>query len=387
MSASAYPLLFAEWKLRKTRIPNRLVFAPTCPTWVANPVEGVFTDQAVAYYEERAAAGVGLIVIGANMVDRKGLYAHLNFPGLWDDRQIEGLARVREACHRHGCKVAVQLLHAGLRNMAVIQKDPAYDLDAEWFTVAPSQVPPGEWPNAPMPKELEEHEIVALVQAFGEATRRAREAGLDGVELHGANGYLITQFLSSAINDRKDEYGGSLENRARFVLDVVRAIRQRVGSDFHLQMKISAVEHADAVSFFGIGPAGNTLDDSVRVCQWLVEAGVDAIHVSTGAFFPHPCNPAGSDLPVEDLVKTYDTMISSGDLGFRNYVLFRTAPDIARHQWQSTVPAVGSPLSEVASGPTIGDGKVAMTVRSSSSSKRSRAFLGRLVTGRRFLSP
>ena len=90
-------------------------------------------------------------------------------------------------------------------------------------------------------------QIRETVEAFAEGARRAREAGLDGVELHGANGYLITQFLSSAINDRKDEYGGSLENRARFVLDIVRAIRKRVGNDFHLQMKISVQEHNDAV--------------------------------------------------------------------------------------------------------------------------------------------
>ena len=103
-------------------------------------------------------------------------------------------------------------------------------------------------------------------------------------------------------------------------------------------MKISVAEHCDAVAFFGIGPSGNTVDDSVQVCKWLVEAGVDAIHASTGGFFPHPRNPAGSDLPVEDLVKTYDSMISSGTLAFRNYILFRTAPDIARKQWQQTVP-------------------------------------------------
>jgi 2,4-dienoyl-CoA reductase (NADPH2) len=181
-------------------------------------------------------------------------------------------------------------------------------------------------------------DIKFVVECFAEGARRAREAGLDGVELHGANGYLITQFLSSAINDRKDEYGGSLENRARFVLDIVRAIRKKVGSDFHLQMKISVQEHCDAVAFFGIGPSGNTAEESVRVCQWLVEAGVDAIHASTGGFFPHPRNPAGVDLPVEDLVKTYDSMISSGDLTFRNYIMFRTAPDLARHQWQSTAP-------------------------------------------------
>ena len=90
-------------------------------------------------------------------------------------------------------------------------------------------------------------EIDETVNAFAEGARRAREAGLDGVELHGANGYLITQFLSSAINDRHDEYGGSLENRARFVLDIVKAIRKKVGNDFHLQMKISAEEHNNAL--------------------------------------------------------------------------------------------------------------------------------------------
>ena len=132
-----------------------------------------------------------------------------------------------------------------------------------------------------------------MVGYFAEGARRAREAGLDGVELHGANGYLITQFLSSAINDRKDEYGGSLENRARFVLDIVRAIRAKVGNDFHLQMKISAQEFDDALALLNIGPSGNTLEDSVQVCKWLVEAGVDAIHVSTGSFFPHPQQPCG----------------------------------------------------------------------------------------------
>ena len=179
------------------------------------------------------------------------------------------------------------------------------------------------------------HEVAA---AFAEGARRAREAGLDGVELHGANGYLITQFLSSAINDRKDEYGGSLENRARFVLEIVRAIRQRVGSDFHLQMKISAREYNDAVEFFGRGPSGNTLEESVQVCRWLVEAGVDAIHVSVGSFFPHPRNPAGVDLPVEQLVTTYDGMISAGDQAFRNYLVFRTLPALARRQWNSAAP-------------------------------------------------
>jgi 2,4-dienoyl-CoA reductase-like NADH-dependent reductase (Old Yellow Enzyme family) len=126
-------------------------------------------------------------------------------------------------------------------------------------------------------------DIKETVNAFAEGARRAREAGLDGVELHGANGYLITQFLSSAINDRKDEYGGSLENRARFVIEIVKAIRAKVGKDFHLQMKISATEYNNALIFLKLEGAGNTVADSIKVCQWLVDAGVDAIHVSTGS--------------------------------------------------------------------------------------------------------
>jgi len=176
---------------------------------------------------------------------------------------------------------------------------------------------------------------------FAQGARRARLAGLDGVELHASHGYLFTQFLSSGINDRKDDYGGSLENRARFVLEVVRAIRAEVGADFHLQMKISATDHDDVVALLKRGPSGNTVEDSVKVCQWLVQAGVDAIHVSTGSFFPHPMNPAGVDLPVEDLAKSYDTMISSGERTFLNYLLFRgQSGQIARRAWNN---AAGDP--------------------------------------------
>jgi 2,4-dienoyl-CoA reductase-like NADH-dependent reductase (Old Yellow Enzyme family) len=163
-------------------------------------------------------------------------------------------------------------------------------------------------------------EIAETVQLFADGARRAREAGLDGLELHACNGYLFTQFLSSAVNDRTDEYGGSLENRARFLLDVIHAVRAAVGHDFHLQVKISAVDHHDAVLFWQ--GAGNTLMESVRVARWIEEAGADAIHVSTGSMFPHPRNPPG-DLPLDTLTETYDTMLSSASHGLRNYFLFR----------------------------------------------------------------
>jgi len=131
---------------------------------------------------------------------------------------------------------------------------------------------------------------------------------------------LITQFLSSSTNDRVDEYGGTLENRARFVLEIIRAIRSQVGADFHLQMKISAVDYGDAV--FPWEKKGNTLAESVQVARWVEEAGADAIHVSTGNTFPHPLNPPG-DLPLELVARTYNLLLPSGVYTFRNYLMFR----------------------------------------------------------------
>ena len=321
----AFEAIFQPLKFKNLTVKNR-VFRSNVSGRFDN-YDGSGNQARINWETKFAKGGVGAIVSSFVPVTLRGRIVP-NYAMIDHDRHIPFWRAVGKAVHEHDCRYILQLSHSGRQRdipgveiavslSSTSKSDPSHGFRCQAMTLA---------------------DIKETVNAFAEGARRAREAGLDGVELHGANGYLITQFLSSAINDRKDEYGGSLENRARFVLDIVRAIRKRVGSDFHLQMKISAVEHADAVSFFGIGPSGNKIEDSVKVCQWLVEAGVDAIHVSTGAFFPHPLNPAGSDLPVDELVKTYDTMISSGDLTFRNYILFRTAPDIARHQWQESVP-------------------------------------------------
>jgi 2,4-dienoyl-CoA reductase-like NADH-dependent reductase (Old Yellow Enzyme family)/thioredoxin reductase len=271
---SPYPRLFSEWTIRNTTVANRVVFAPTCPTWVADPLEGVFTDQAVAYYEERAKAGCGLIIIGGTIIHREALYSEFNFPGLWNDEQVEGFAKVAEAVHRHGCKLATQLLHVGLRATPVLKKDPAYDPDAEWYLVAPSQVPPGEYPNAPMPKELEEHEIEELLDAFAEAGRRAVAAGLDGVEFHMSHGYLPWQFLSPLYNHRTDGWGGSYENRLRFPLEALHRIRAAIGEEPFLGYRINST------SFW---PGDLELEDVKRIVGDLeVKADVDYVNLSAG---------------------------------------------------------------------------------------------------------
>jgi 2,4-dienoyl-CoA reductase-like NADH-dependent reductase (Old Yellow Enzyme family) len=270
----AYPLLFSEWHIRSTPIANRVVFAPTCPTWVADPYEGIFTDQAVAYYEERARGGCGLIIIGGTIIHPEALYSEFNFPGLWKDDQVEGLARVADAVHRHGCKLACQLLHPGLRAMPVLKKDPAHDFDAEWYMVAPSQVPPGEYPNAPMPKELEEHEIQELLVAYADAARRAVAAGLDGVEYHMSHGYLPWQFLSPLYNFRSDGWGGSYEKRLRFPIESMTRVREAIGNDAFLGYRINST------SFW---PGDLELEDVKQIVVDLEQAvDLDYVNLSAG---------------------------------------------------------------------------------------------------------
>jgi 2,4-dienoyl-CoA reductase (NADPH2) len=164
-------------------------------------------------------------------------------------------------------------------------------------------------------------EIQTVIEQFAQGARRAREAGLDGVELHGANGYLITQFLSSGINNRNDDYGGSVDRRARFVLEVVRAIRREVGRDFHLQMKINGVDHNNWL--YPWEKKGNELEDTLQICKLLIDdgAGVDAFHISSGSTFPHPRNPPG-DMPLRALTRWYEAMLSKGTRARFNYAVF-----------------------------------------------------------------
>jgi len=278
-----------------------------------------------------AAGGVGGIMSSFVPVQIRGRIMP-NYATIDTDDRIPFWRAVGRAVHEYDCKYILQLSHGGRQRdvpgieypiglSSTDKKDPLHGFECQRMSVA---------------------DIKDTVSAFAEGARRAREAGLDGVELHGANGYLITQFLSSAINDRDDEYGGSLENRARFVVDIVKAIRARVGTDFHLQMKISATEHNNALLFLRLEGAGNTVTDSIQVCKWLVDAGVDSLHVSTGSSFPHPRNPAGSDMPVDVLAQTYEQLISSGDHTLRNFLFFRggLTGQFFRKQWlDAGVPA------------------------------------------------
>ena len=316
-----YDAIFSPLTFRSLTIKNRILRSNLAGRF--DNYDGTGAQPRINWEVKFARAGVGAIVSSFVPVHPRGRILP-NYATISDDDRIPFWRALGNAVHEHDCKYILQLSHGGRqRDIATIdyplglsstgKRDPLHGFECEAMTVP---------------------QIQEAVQAFAEGARRAREAGLDGVELHGANGYLITQFLSSGINDRTDEYGGTLANRARFVREVVQAIRARVGRDFHLQMKISAVEYNDAL--LSDEKPGNTLEDSIQVCRWLEEDGVDAIVVSSGSSFPHPKNPAG-DLPIAELRKTYDSLISSGSLALRNYLLFsgKLTAELFKRRWET----------------------------------------------------
>ncbi len=271
---TAYPHLFSEWRLRNAQIKNRVVFPPTCPSWVSDPWNGLFTEQAVAYYEERARGGLGLIIIGGTHVHPSSIMAPLLMPQLFDDRNVEPLRRVAEAVHAHGCKLAIQLWHSGVRGFPTFKQESTYDLDATWYTLSPSQVPLGEFPGASTPKEMSEEEIDEILDAFAAAGRRAIAAGLDGVELHLSHGYLPWQFLSPLYNKRTDRWGGSYENRLRFPVETLRRIRAAIGDEPFLGYRINST------SFW---PGDLELEDIKRIVPDIEkQADIDYVNVSAG---------------------------------------------------------------------------------------------------------
>ena len=310
-------IILRPLEFRRLTVKNR-VFRSSLAGRFSN-YDGTGTETHINWDLKFARGGVGAIISSNAPVHPRGLivpnYAHID-----REETIPFWRELVKRVHEHDCKYIVQLAFSGRqRDIGGIQfgkgwsstgkAEPIHGLECERMTIA---------------------QIAELVDCFAQAARRAREAGADGIEIHGCNGYLITQFLSPAINDRKDEYGGSLESRARFALEIVHAIRAEVGDDYHLQFKISAVDDSSAV--FPWARKGTTLEESVQVCRWLEEAGVDAFHVSSGASFPHPRNPAGP-FPIEDVIRGYDTMISSGRHTFRNYLMFRTWPVNRLFKW------------------------------------------------------
>jgi len=253
------PYLFSPIKIKSLELVNRVVMPPM-GTNLGNP-DGTVSEANLAYIMRRARGGAGLIITEISSVHPSGS-AIGNELGSYDDRFIPGLKKIADAVHAAGAKVALQLHHAGRESLELLQQGKA---------VAPSPIPSLIFHLTP--REITREEIQEIIAAFGAAARRGVEAGFDAVEVHGAHGYLLTQFLSSPSNKREDEYGGSLINRSRFIIEVLQEVRKAVGPDFPISLRLSVEECIKD---------GYTFEDIRPILPNLVKAGADMLHASLG---------------------------------------------------------------------------------------------------------
>jgi 2,4-dienoyl-CoA reductase-like NADH-dependent reductase (Old Yellow Enzyme family) len=264
------PHLFSPLTIRGVTFRNRIAVSPMCEY---SSDDGFANDWHLVHLGSRAVGGAALVIAEASAVEARGRISPQDL-GIWKDEHIENLARIARFVKSRGAVPGIQIAHAGRKASTRVPWEGGAPIAQEsggWQTVAPSPVPfrPGE----PLPAELSQAEIRVVVEAFAAAARRARTAGFEVVEIHGAHGYLINEFLSPRSNYRTDEYGGSFENRVRFALEVVAAVRAAWPENLPLFMRISASEWVDG---------GWSVDDSVALAARVRSLGVDLVDCSSG---------------------------------------------------------------------------------------------------------
>lgn len=243
----------------KLKLKNRVVEAPMLTRFGA--LDGSVTQRVLNHYKERAKGGTGLIIVEFAYIDRiASQTAHCQL-GIYDASLLPGLSTLARVIKDNGAKACIQIVHGGRQRFI-----------AQYPMVAPSRVP-WELLGDIVPTELSIEEIKEIVKAYGNAAKLAEQAGFDMVEIHGGHGYLITQFLSARTNKRGDMYGGSLQNRMRFALEVVASVKKNVSRDFPVGMRISVAEYLEN---------GITIDESIVLARDLEKAGLDVIHASGG---------------------------------------------------------------------------------------------------------
>jgi 2,4-dienoyl-CoA reductase-like NADH-dependent reductase (Old Yellow Enzyme family)/thioredoxin reductase len=255
--------LFEPGMIGKLKLKNRIILSPML---LGYGQDFYPTDEYTAFLQTVAKGGVGLIITGAaRVVEEFGVLS--GSIGIFDDKFIPSLREMVRKVKSCDSRIFMQVNHAGTRGS---------EHAASFIPVAPSAI--AHPLTGVVPKELSKQEIEHLIQAFTEAARRIKDANFDGIEIHGAHGYLVNQFLSPRTNKRTDKYGGSLVNRARFACDIIERIREEVGSDFPMSFRICGDEYVEG---------GVRINDAVTYAQLFVEAGVDALHVSAGCGEAH----------------------------------------------------------------------------------------------------
>lgn len=296
--------LFSPIKLRDLEIRNRIFLAPMCQ-YAIDAQDGVVGDYHLVHLGARAMGGFGMVIAEATAVVPEGRISPW-CPGIWSDEQASAWSRVTEYMHRFGAKTAIQLAHAGRK--ASTYRD-GYGMhgtvpisEGGWQTVSSG---PDAFEGYDAPRELTETEVEQLPLAFAAAAKRAISAGFDAVEIHAAHGYLIHQFLSPITNKRTDSYGGSLEGRAKLLIDIVKAVRAEIGEKPPVLVRLSATDYRED---------GWTTEENAIVSGWAEAAGADLLDISSGGLITGVKIPTGPGYQVafsEQVAETIDAPVSA----------------------------------------------------------------------------
>ncbi|CAB4624587.1 unannotated protein [freshwater metagenome] len=276
------PKLFESIKLRDLEVKNRVWISPMC-MYSAENQDGMPGIWQQVHLGSRAVGGAGLIFAEASAVAPEGRITPW-CAGIWNDEQAAAWKIVVDICHSQGAKMAMQLAHAGrkasvYREWSGVGSVPA--IEGGWQSVSATDVAFGDYQA---PRRLTVEQIQDLVLAFAAAAKKSVAAGFDAVEIHGAHGYLIHQFLSPISNDRQDQYGGTLENRARFLMETISAVREAIPESMPLFLRLSATDYKEG---------GWDQDQTAEVSSWATAAGVDLIDISSGGLITGVKIPSG----------------------------------------------------------------------------------------------
>lgn len=288
MNSATDVKLFSPYTIKQVTLKNRIVMSPMC-MYSCEAQDGKITDWHLLHYGSRSMGQVALIMVEATGVAPEGRISNSDV-GIWSDEHVEGLKKLVQLVHDQGGKIGIQLAHAGRKS------------ETDGVIVAPSAVPFRE--DGKVPAAMTDEQIKETVNAFKAAARRAKEAGFDVIEIHGAHGYLIHEFLSPIANQREDEYGGSLENRYRFLSEIITAVKTEWSGP--LFVRISANDY---------DKAGNTLDTYVEIAKYMNAQEVDLIDCSSGGIVPvRPNSYPGYQVPFADRIRR-EARIPTGAVG------------------------------------------------------------------------
>jgi 2,4-dienoyl-CoA reductase-like NADH-dependent reductase (Old Yellow Enzyme family) len=299
-------MLFDPFVLRGLTLRNRIGVSPMCQY---SSEDGFANDWHLVHLGSRAVGGAGLVTTEATAVEPRGRISPEDL-GLWKDEHVAGLERITRFLHAHGAAAGIQLAHAGRKASTARPwnggKPPAPP--AGWTPiVAPSALAFDD--GYQTPEALDEREIASIIDAFAAAARRAARAGFDVIEIHAAHGYLIHEFLSPISNRRDDSWGGTFENRVRFLLEIVRAVRRVWDDRRPLFVRLSTTDWS--------GPDGWEVEDSIALARRLREAGVDLVDCSSGGIAPHIRIDAGPGYQTTNAARIrVETPIPTAAIGF-----------------------------------------------------------------------